>query len=125
MATPRILETFDDLVVRDILHRHIDSRTSTQTIEHVYSHTSGNTANVLAAISVSVDAWNLLLDPNTVNTTAISLTSESTVLRNANVSVMGNLQLHECTANVGAEYFCHGDRDRFGLQWVVCPRDKQ
>lgn len=101
MSATRILETLDDLVVRDVVHRHIDSRTSSNTIEHIYSHISSNTANITAATISTIDAWNLLLNTTNTANASISVTSASTVLRNAHVRVMGNLGAHECTSNVG------------------------
>ena len=113
MARPsRNLDPFNDIVVRDVAHRHqFQTAPSANIIQHLYSHVSGTTANVSAAEVVSVDGsqqgqWDLLLSTSarrlnantiTTNNTAawsansiISVRQASTTIRSANV-IVGNL----------------------------------
>ena len=125
----RQLDQFDDIVVKDVYHRHqFQSTSSGNIIQHLYSHVTGNTANVSVAEIVSADGlnqgqWDLLvnssarrLDANTITTanaasltanSAISVRTGNTIFRSANVIVTGNLSVsNELVANIGRFTTC-------------------
>lgn len=127
--TSQTIENFDDIVVRDVSHRHQSQTASNKNIiTHTYHHVTGSTANLSAAEFVSVDAqnqgqWDLLLstssnrlDSNSITTAnASSLSSQAiisvhpskTTLRSSNVVLDGNLTVAKtCTATEGVFGTC-------------------
>ena len=124
MARP--LDNFDDIVVRDVQHRHqFQSTSSGNIIRHLYSHVTGNTANVSAAEIVSADGsgqgqWDLLLNTSTrrlvanaiTTANAASLTANAVIsirpgnvfLRSANVTVNGNLNVSQTLVATTARF---------------------
>jgi len=125
----RQLDTFDDIVVKDITHRHQYQSTSTGDIlKHVYSHVQGNNTNVSVAEIVSADnsnqgQWDLLLHSprhklvanaitaaNAASLTAnsiISVRADTTTIRSANVNVQGTLHVsQEFNANTARFNTC-------------------
>jgi len=124
----RLLDTFDDIVVKDVIHRNQFQMTSSgNIIQHLYSHVTANTANVSVAEIVSADKnqsqWDLLVSTparrlvaNAITTAnAASLTANAvisvragiTIFRSANVRVEGNMTVSgKVTANVGRFTSC-------------------
>jgi len=125
----RNLDSFDDIVVRDVQNRHqYQSASSGNIIQHLYSHVSGNMANISVAEIVSADGlnqgqWDLLVSSsarrlvaNTITTAnaasltanaAISVRTGNIIFRSANVNVEGNLTVtRDLTANVGRFNSC-------------------
>jgi len=125
----QMIENFDDIVVRDVSHRHQSQTASNKNIiTHTYHHVSGSTTDLSAAEIVSVDAqnqgqWDLLLssssnrlDSNSITTAnASSLSSKAivsvhpskTIFRSSNVTCDGNLTVTKtCTAAEGVFGAC-------------------
>jgi len=106
----RPLDLFDDIVVRDVQHRHQFQSTSAGNIlRHVYTHVTGNTANVSAAEMVSADGlnqgqWDLLLNTSARRLVAASITTANAVSLSANAAISiraGNITLRSANVVVG------------------------
>lgn len=117
----RTYDNLSDSQFRDVYGRNTRHvAPSSNIINKLYHHVSGNTANVSAAEVVSIDAsnqgqWDLLLgtsarrlDANTITTqntaswsanSIISIRSANTTIRSANV-IVGNLNATTITGNV-------------------------
>lgn len=125
----RLVDQFDDIVVKDLFHRNqYQSASSGNIILNLYSHITGNTANVSVAEVVSIDAlnqgqWDLCVNSsarqlvaNTITTAnvasltanaLISVRAGNTNFRSSNVNIVGNLVVSQrLTANVGRFASC-------------------
>ena len=108
--TARQLDNFDDIVIKDVSHRHQESSSTGNIVQHLYSHvTGGSQSNVSVAKLVSTDQWNISLStltrrlnantiPLAASNSAISATSNNTILRN-NVHVSGNVFTNAVSAS--------------------------
>ena len=111
-ALQRNLELFDDLVVKDAVHRHqLQTAANPNTIQKLYSLGS-NAQNISAATLVGVNAWSLRISTNTskISLNAISATGSS-ISANSVGTFLSTAQLQ---GNLTLMNMCRTAAGRFG-----------